>query len=113
MPLRSREDPDRTQAAAPHQLQLLDLPPPRRPPGLLRQSKVKIVARRGAIDRYVWGDRCLALCRCATCGCVTHWVPMSRIGPRMGVNFRNFDPLLIESTRIRRLDGANTWKVLD
>ena len=31
----------------------------------------------------------------------------------MGVNFRNFDPCIIESTRVRRLDGAKTWKFMD
>ena len=81
--------------------------------GYYDKSKVKIVARRGALDRYVWGDRCLALCRCATCGCVTHWQPLDRASSRMGVNFRNFDPSVIESIRVRRLDGANTWKFLD
>ena len=32
---------------------------------------------------------------------------------RMGVNARNFDPRDIESARIRRFDGATTWKFLD
>ena len=81
--------------------------------GYFDKSKVKIVARRGALNRYVWGDKCLALCRCATCGCVTHWKPIGRASDRMGVNFRNFDPSVIESTRVRRLDGAGTWKFLD
>jgi hypothetical protein len=31
----------------------------------------------------------------------------------MGVNARNFDPSLLRSVRIRRLDGASTWKFLD
>jgi hypothetical protein len=81
--------------------------------GSYDKSKVKIVARRGALDRYVWGDKCFAQCRCATCGCLTHWVPLSRTSSRIGVNFRNFDPSVIESTRVRRFDGANTWKFLD
>jgi len=81
--------------------------------GYYDRSKVKVIARRSALDRYVWGDKCLALCRCATCGCVTHWQPIGRASNRMGVNFRNFDPSVIESTRVRRFDGANTWKFLD
>jgi hypothetical protein len=32
---------------------------------------------------------------------------------RTGVNARNFDPTLVAATRIRRLDGASTWKFLD
>jgi hypothetical protein len=31
----------------------------------------------------------------------------------MGVNARNFDPGVVSSIRIRRLDGASTWKLLD
>jgi hypothetical protein len=31
----------------------------------------------------------------------------------MGVNFRNFDPSAIATTRIRRFDGAKTWKFMD
>lgn len=81
--------------------------------GYYELSKVKITARKGNIDRYAWGDKCLWLCRCATCGCVTHWQPTTRSRNRMGVNFRNFDPSVIETTRVRRLDGAKTWKFLD
>ena len=75
---------------------------------------VRIRAGRGSTEFYSWGDKMLRLVRCATCGCVTHW---TRIRPRkvayMGVNMRNFEPSLLESVRIRRLDGANTWKYLD
>ena len=81
--------------------------------GYYDKSVVKIIARKDALQQYVWGDKSLALCRCATCGCVTHWQPTSRGSNRMGVNFRNFDPSVIESTRIRRFDGASTWKFLD
>jgi hypothetical protein len=81
--------------------------------GYFKPGQVKITARRGAIDHYVWGDKCLSLCRCATCGCVTHWKPLTRGAKRMGVNLRNFDPSVIESIRVRRFDGAQTWKFLD
>ena len=81
--------------------------------GYYDRSKVKIVAGRGAVARYAWGEKTLWFCRCANCGCMTHWQPISRAGSRIGVNFRNFDPAVMESTRIRRLDGANTWKFLD
>ena len=81
--------------------------------GYYDPSKVKIIARRGAVARYAWGDKSLWFCRCATCGCVTHWQAVSRARRRMGINFRNFAPSLIESIRIRRLDGAETWKFLD
>ena len=81
--------------------------------GYYDRKKVRIIARKAAVARYAWGDKFLWTCRCANCGCVTHWQPTSRGSNRMGVNFRNFDPSVIESTRIRRLDGASTWKFLD
>lgn len=31
----------------------------------------------------------------------------------MGVNARNFEPSIIANARVRRLDGAATWKYLD
>jgi len=31
----------------------------------------------------------------------------------MGVNARNFEPAALGPVRIRRLDGAATWKFLD
>jgi hypothetical protein len=34
-------------------------------------------------------------------------------GKHHGVNLRNFDPKVLESVRIRRFDGADTWKFLD
>jgi hypothetical protein len=31
----------------------------------------------------------------------------------MGVNARNFEPSALCNARIRRLDGADTWKYVD
>ncbi len=81
--------------------------------GYYDKRTVKIVARRGAVAVYIWGDKDLRLCRCATCGCVTHWLPTHRASNRMGVNFRNFAPAEVASIRVRRFDGAKTWKFLD
>ena len=79
-----------------------------------RTSEVRVIAHRGATERYAWGDRTLAFVRCRTCGCVTHWHPLPRTaGARMGVNARNFDPADVAGIRVRRLDGASTWKYLD
>lgn len=76
--------------------------------------RVRITARKNAIATYSWGRKSILFGRCSTCGCVTHWHAVDRSRkPRMGVNFRMFDSELIESVRIRRLDGAETWKFLD
>jgi hypothetical protein len=79
-----------------------------------RASAVRIICEAGATDAYSWGRKALSFRRCATCGCIINWV---RVRPRkenyMGVNARNFDPGVLASARIRRLDGAATWKYLD
>lgn len=81
--------------------------------GYYDRHKVKVVAKRGALAHYIWGDQALKLFRCATCGCVTHWLPTDRTGSRMGVNFRNFAPSVVAALRVRKFDGADTWKFLD
>src|SRR5215813_6193326 len=68
---------------------------------------VKVTARKGATASYSWGNKQLRFVRCETCGCVINWEPVNKVKwRRMGVNIRNFDPAIAESTRIRRLDGA-------
>ena len=79
-----------------------------------KASQVRVVAARGATASYAWGERWLRFVRCATCGCVMLWERVRRGGAdRMGVNARNFEPEAIASVRVRRLDGATTWKFLD
>lgn len=67
----------------------------------------------GATATYRWGDKTLDLHRCATCGCVTHWSPLDPATNRMGVNARLMDPPVIVELRVRRIDGADTWEILD
>jgi hypothetical protein len=59
---------------------------------------VEITGHPEATAEYIWGDRTLRTIRCKTCGCV---------------NLANFAPELIKSVRVRRFDGADTWKFLD
>ncbi len=67
----------------------------------------------GSTAKYVWGDKTLELHHCATCGCVTHWSPLDPATDRMGVNARLMAPDVVAAARIRRLDGADTWKFFD
>lgn len=73
---------------------------------------VRIVAATGATDIYMWGDRSLQFHRCKTCGCVTHWAAVDPESNRMGINARLMDPLELRPLRIRKLDGAVTFKYL-
>jgi hypothetical protein len=65
------------------------------------------VGPAGATDRYIWGDRCLALHHCRTCGCVTHWENLLPDPDKMGVNTRMFDRFDPDSVERRRIDGAS------
>ena len=63
---------------------------------------------------YLWGEGRIRFVRCARCGCVAYWERARRSSSgRMGVNARLFDPEELGDVRIRRLDGARTWKYLD
>ena len=79
-----------------------------------RVSDVAVTGHPGRTASYAWGEKRLRFVRCKRCGCVTHWEPLgSHARDRMGVNARNFEPSVIESVRVRRLDGASTWRFLD
>jgi hypothetical protein len=77
------------------------------------RGQVTITPRRGATSSYTWGGKHLRFVRCATCGCIINWEAVDRSRRRMGVNLRNFDHKVVASIRVRRLDGAKTWKFLD
>lgn len=63
---------------------------------------------------YIQGDRTLRTIRCRTCGCVTHWEPLDlKPGAKQGVHLGNFDPEFIATVKVRKFDGANTWKFFD
>lgn len=75
---------------------------------------VAIEGHPEATAEYIQGDKTLRTIRCRTCGCVTHWEPLeSKPGSKHGVHLGNFDPALIAAVRVRKFDGANTWKFFD
>lgn len=68
----------------------------------------------GATVVYVQGDKTLEAHSCATCGSTTHWLSVNGDNnSRMAVNFRLCEPNDIAHIRIRKFDGADTWKFLD
>jgi hypothetical protein len=79
-----------------------------------KADTVHFEGMRGSTDGYVWGNCALRFVRCTRCGCVTHWEAAKRgSGRRVGVNARNFEPGALEGVRIRRLDGAASWKYFE
>ena len=76
-------------------------------------KSVRIISEPGATNWYAWGGKHLRFVRCATCGCMINWERISEPEKgHMGVNARNFEPDLLGDVRIRRLDGARTWRHL-
>ena len=79
-----------------------------------RRRAVQVIAARGALERYAWLNRRLQFCRCATCGCLTHY-QRARPTPdsTVGVNGRLLDPTLVATLRIRKLgfrrDRVKPW----
>lgn len=77
-------------------------------------EKVKITYAPDAVRKYSWGDKGLAFVSCATCNCLSHWESLDpNFTDRMGVSARLFDNIDISKIRVRRFDGADTWKFLD
>jgi hypothetical protein len=75
---------------------------------------VRFVGHPENTDEYVWGAKTLRTVRCRQCGCATHWEPLEpKPDSILGVNARNFAPGALEGVRVRRFDGADTWKFLD
>jgi len=89
-----------------------------------RPADVEVTAAATATAAYAWGDRSLAFHHCTTCGCTTHWAgidPSGAIHPagidpksgRMGVNARLLAPADRAAAKVRKFDGADTWRYLD
>jgi hypothetical protein len=78
-----------------------------------RRSAIRVIAGRGATEAYAWNRKSIRFVRCRTCGCVTHYERTSKKARYGAVNARGFPLDVLESIRVRRLDGAKTWKYLD
>ena len=76
-------------------------------------GEVVITAAADAVGDYAWGDRSLAFHHCRICGCPTHWSSLTPGHDRMGVNSRLMAPEALTRTRVRWLDGADTWTYRD
>ena len=72
-----------------------------------RPDEVRIHASDGATAPYVWGDQCLALHHCNTCGCITHWENLMPEGDRMGINARLLEEFDAEKAERKFVDGAS------
>jgi hypothetical protein len=65
----------------------------------------------GELDSYTRTDISepkLALHRCRTCGCATHWTPLTPPPhKRMGINARMLDETVLEGAELVQVDGRS------
>jgi hypothetical protein len=81
---------------------------------LYDSESVKLCGHPENTTQYVWGPHSIRTMHCKVCGCATHWEPIeSKIGSKVGVNARNFDPIELSGVKIRKFDGAETWSFID
>jgi len=79
-----------------------------------KPSSVTIKGPKGGLSKYSWNRRIRAYQRCKRCGCVTHYTYRKKQRHAIvAVNAANFAPSALVSVRIRHLDGAASWKLLD
>src|SRR6516164_3515620 len=79
-----------------------------------KPSSVQISAPKSGLVKYSWNRRIREYHRCKNCGCVTHYTyRKKRDWNTVAVNASNFEPAVIAGARVRRLDGAATWKFLE
>lgn len=74
---------------------------------------VRITMPAQSTITYIQGSKTLATHSCKTCGCTTHWENLQDDGKHMGVNFRMFEPEVLEQLEVRNFDGADTWQFID
>jgi len=79
-----------------------------------KPSSVRIEAPPNGLMRYAWNRQIRDYHRCRKCGCVTHYTYRKKnVWNTVGVNASNFDPEIAAAARVRHLDGAKSWKMID
>ena len=81
--------------------------------GHLPIASVNVEYAADSVTSYAQGDKTLAVKTCNSCGCTTHYESLQADGDYMAVNFRMCDPEVVSVFRIRKFDGADSWKFID
>ena len=77
-------------------------------------EKVTVECEEGATKAYRWGDETIDFHHCTSCGCVTHWSNVEGYeNPRTAINARLFDRTEAADIKIRKFDGADSWKFVE
>lgn len=79
-----------------------------------QRKDVDIAAHDENIGRYRWGDRMINFCYCNTCGCLTHYEDVERTPEsRLALNGNMLPPERLRNLRVRKFDGADTFREVD
>ncbi len=63
---------------------------------------------------YMWGDKYIEFHSCPNCGCTTHYKTTEKCNEQKTVvNSRMIDYKIMESVKIKKFDGADTWTFID
>lgn len=78
------------------------------------RREARLVSESSGVAAYVWNDRVIEFYHCVVCGCSTHHESVEKEDDsRFSVNARCMPPEVIANVRIRRFDGAASWKCVD
>ncbi len=81
--------------------------------GYFTEQEVEITVGPHGISNYCWGDKEITFHHCKICGCITHYSSNTPDSDRVAVNYRMFNPSILQQLHIRLFDGADTWKVIE
>ena len=78
------------------------------------RAQVSITDPGDAMQPYMWGDKCIEFYHCKKCGCATHYESVEKEDhSRIALNTRMMRREDTAGIKVRRFDGADTWKFLD
>ena len=85
--------------------------------GYYKPGEVTVKLENDTTVEYKWGDEYIIFHHCPICGCATHYTTTEKLKnehneERVGINFRIFSLEEIKEIKVKRFDGAKTWKYL-
>ena len=82
--------------------------------GFYTESEVVVTVGEDGMSSYSYGDRQISFNRCSRCGCITHYTSTTPTEhTRLAVNYRMFPAGVVEQVKVRKFDGADSWRYLD
>lgn len=78
------------------------------------RQHARVLSAPEHMSAYLWNDRVIKFYHCNNCGCMTHYEDVEKkLDSRIAVNARMMPPEEIEGVRVRKFDGALSWKFLE